>query len=455
MIVRRALLLSGLVGLLGVAGLAGLPHLPSARADAPTPADLVRTLGGEDVTKRYDAYSRLIAKRPPEALPLLAKAVPGMPVAAQSLGFSVVQGYPQADVKAVFERWTTSDAPYLRAAAGAALLRQGEPKAVPGLVKTLVEPGLEPSTLAMMVGQLYGLREEKVLAAVRSLLRPEASPEVLAASLTLLQGVGDEGSVPPARALLAAPSLSVRTLGAAFLLAMGDESVTDDLATAVASGELVYADFMRVAALLTKAPRCPDKVLDAIVALAESEPTGYSLPLLANTLGHFGYPKAVPWLRKLLDHADAYVSKAAFEALSKIPGALTPEVTKGLLTAKDETRRVAAAEALRRADDLSGLSAVIDVLEHGTTARADAARALGAFRSRAAVAPLIAALLDADASVRAGAYNALVSCLGTLFPYRRVDLASTGYVTTAPPEARAAAVARLRAWWDAHKDGPW
>ena len=116
---------------------------------------------------------------------------------------------------------------------------------------------------------------------------------------------------------------------------------------------------------------------------------------------------------------------------------------------------MAAAEALLRGDDPSGLAAVVDVLRHGKTARAAAATALGAFRSRAAVEPLIDALGDADLSVRAGAYNSLVTLLRTLFPYRRFDLASTGYVTTAAEDVRAAAIASIRTWWNAHKDAGW
>ena len=185
-----------------------------------------------------------------------------------------------------------------------------------------------------------------------------------------------------------------------------------------------------MAALLARAPRCPEKVLDALVTLAEKAPTGYDLSDVLKLLGEYAHPKAAPVLQRLLDHANVAVSKAAFDALSRIPGALTPEVTKSLLQSKDEARRISAAEALVRRDDLSGLPVVVDVLRNGTTARADAARALGGFRARAAVEPLIDALLDADLTVRANAYNSLARVLPALFPYRRFDLASLGYVTT-------------------------
>lgn len=450
MSMRNALLVAGFV-----VGLLALAAAPAVRADTPSAAELVRTLGGEDVTKRYDAYRALLTTHPPEALPLLSKAVPSMPFAAQSLGFSIVQGYPQADAKPVLERWMASDAPFLQVAAGAALLRQGESKASAVIAKALARPGPEPGTLPTLLAHLYGVRDERVLAAIRALLRPDAPPEVVGAALYQLHGVEDEAARKPVEALLASGSASVRAIAATWLLRMGDEAQADVLAPAIASGELPYADYLRVAALLARAPRCPEKVLDALVTLAEKAPTGYDLSNVLKLLGEYAHPKAAPVLERLLDHANVAVSKAAFDALSRIPGALTPEVTKSLLQSKDEARRVSAAEALLRRDDLAGLPVVVDVLRKGTTARAEAALALGGFRARAAVEPLIDALLDADLTVRANAYNSLLRVLPALFPYRRFDLASLGYVTTAAADARSAAVDRLRAWWTAHKDGGW
>lgn len=448
---RRLLLVAGLL----VGGQLVGGRVSPLHADAPTSADLVRTLGGEDATERYEAYRSLSATHPPDALPLLARSVPAMPLQGQSLGFSVVLGYPPDDAKPVLERWLSSESPFLHVAVGASLLRQGDAKAATLIAKALSRPALEPDALVMMLGALYGVRDERVLVAIRALLRADAPPEVLGAALYQLHGIPDTGARKAATSLLEAPSLGVRALAAAYLLGLGDEDKADALAAALASGDLPYADFVRVENLLTRAPRCPEKVLDALVALLESGPKGYHLPTVIGLLGEFAHLKAVPVLRKLLDDEQAAVSKAAFEALSKIPDALTPEVTKSLLQAKDEARRISAAEALLRTDDLSGLPAVVDVLAHGTVARADAARALGAFRSRAAVEPLIDALLDADLTVRANAYNSLSTLFRFLYPYRRLDLATLGYVSTASPDVRSASVTRLRSWWAAHKDGGW
>lgn len=443
---RRALLLAALVLLA-----CGRP----VRADAPTAADLVRALGGDDVVKRSEAYSALLAKHPPEALPLLAKALPGMPLTAQQFGISVVQGYPPADTKPVYERWATSDTPLLVVAGGVALLRAGDAKQGAAIAKALSLPSLEPAAIVTMLSQLYAIRDAKVIAAVRARVRTDATVDVVGAALFQLHSASDDGGVKVVTPLLGAPTPGLRALAAAYLVCLGDDTKADALATELVSGELPYAEFMRVQNLISRTSRCPDKVLDALVTLVGSDPKGYYLPYVIDLLGQFAYPKAVPVLKTLLERDDAAVSKSAFEALSRIPGALTPDVTKALLEAKDESRRVAAAEALLRGDDPSGLAAVVDVLRHGKTARAAAATALGAFRSRAAVEPLIDALGDPDLSVRAGAYNSLVTLLRTLFPYRRLDLASTGYVTTAAEDVRTAAIAKIRAWWDAHKEAGW
>lgn len=427
----------------------------TTRAGDPSPAELVRQLADADTNKRYEAYTALLAKHPPEALPLLAKAVPSLPIASQSYGVTVVAGYPPADVKPVFERWLSADAPYVVASAGAGLLRMGDAKGAPAVVKVLESADADPSMRSMMLSALYGVRDPRVLAAVRGLLKPDAPVEVLGAALNQLRGAQDAASAAAVTGFLAAPAAGVRALAATYLLTLGDEARADVLATALDTGEVGFAELNRVETMLAQTPRVPDVLLDALTTMAGRETNLASLLVAIRLLGRYGYVKAAPVLQKLLDREEPAVSGAAFDALSKLPGAMTPDVVKALLETKDEARRVSAAEALRRGDDLSGLPAVIDVLRHGKTARMQAATALGSFRSRAAIDPLVEALVDPDLAVRAAAYNALTRVLTLLFPYRRLDLSKVGYTTTATPDALAAGQARIKAWWDAHKDGSW
>ncbi len=76
-------------------------------------------------------------------------------------------------------------------------------------------------------------------------------------------------------------------------------------------------------------------------------------------------------------------------------------------------------------------------------------RALGQFRVRAALPPLLDALADDDAQVRRDAFTGVARLLPALFPYRRFDMRAAGYQPDAAPAQRAAGLAALRAWWQA------
>jgi HEAT repeat protein len=438
-----------------LAGAGALASPPPARAADADPAALVEALAGDDAQARYDAYQALLASRPPEALALLAKRVPTLPLAAQSFGTSVVAGYPAERTRPVYERWAASDAPYVRIYAGAALVRQGDPKGAVAVVAALETKGADPHALAMGLAQVTGLRDASITAAVRGLVRAGAPVAVLGPALYHHQFVGDREAPRVVGPLLSSPDVGPRALAAAFLWRTGDEARSAELAAALASPELSYDVFVRMNPLLSNGPRLPEAVLDALVGLVEGRREGWYLPIVLTHLGTSAYPKAVPVLRGLLDDAGAGVATAAFEALAKIPGGLRPEDVRALLTGADEARRVAAAEALRREDDPAGLEAVVDVLRTGKTARAEAARVLGTFRKRAAVDPLIDALLDPELSVRAAAQNALTATFQALFVYRRLDVGTAGYRSNATPDANRAAVDRIRAWWRAAKDGDW
>lgn len=441
--------------------LAGLLALcvaaPSARAAGEDVEALVRVLVGEDQTERYDAYRALLASRPPEALPLLAKALPGAPLIAQNYGVSLVAGYPAAQTKAVHEKWAAGDAPYLKVVGAVALLRAGNAKAAATVAEVIARDDLPPDVMSFCLGQVSGLKDAAVLEAVRGHVRPEEPTGTLGSALWHLANAGDEPSKKLADRLLGSPSAGVRAMAAAFLLRLGDEARAAELAAALGADDLPYDAFSRVYSLLSAGTRLPAPVLDALLGLLEREPQGWSLTLVVDLLGDAGYAKAAPALRKLLERDDTLLSKAAFTALTRIPGGLTPDVVKSLLTGGDDARRVAAAEALRRGDDLAGLPAVLEVLAKGKTSivRAEAARVLAGFRVRASVEPLLDALSDPDVSVRAAAVTTLESTLRVLYPYRRIDLDAAGYASGKSPEANAEALRRVRAWWASAKDAEW
>lgn len=428
-----------------------------ARGGDDPPDALVAALVGDDSTVRYDAYRALIAKRPPEALPLLAKRLPGAPTLAQNYGISIVAGYPAAQTKPIYERWVTGDAPYLKVTAGAALYRQGDEKAAAAIAEVFSRDDLKPDVLSYSLSQVYGIKDAAVLRSVRALAKPDAPTSTLGTVLYHLSVVKDAPTRSIAEGFTRHESPAVRAMGAAYLLNGGDESKADVLAAALRAPGFPYEAFTQMQSLLANGPRLPEVVLEALLALVTDPPQGWYLPLV---IGHFGtaaYAKAVPALRRLVESEESAVAKAAFEALSKIPGGMTLDTVKALLEGGDESRRVAAAEALRRADDLSGLAAVVDVLKNGktTAARSSAASALGGFRVRGAVEPLIDALSDPESSVRANAQSSLQTVLHTLFPYRRLDVGLTGYVSTNAPASSAEAIAKIKAWYQAAKDAEW
>jgi HEAT repeat protein len=443
------------LGMLGLAML--LLVAPAARAADESPEALVKILVGEDSTPRYDAYRKLIEKHPPEALPLIAKALPASPLIAQNYGTGIVGGYPAAQTKPIYERWIGCDAPYLRVVAGAALFRAGDSKAMAAVVEVFTRKDLEPGVLSYCFSSVYGLRDPALGKAIRAWIKPDAEPSVLGPVLYHLTTVQDAESRPLAEKLLTAPSPSTRALAAAFLVKLGDESRADVLAEALKTADFPYNTFIHMQSMLSNGARLPEVVLEALLSIVEAEPAGWYLPLIIGFLGDAGYTKAAPTLRKLLDREEAMVGKAAFEALSKIPGGLTPENVQSLLKGGDEARRVSAAEALRRADDLSGLSAVLDVLKNGKVAAAkiDAARALGGFRVRAAIEPLIDALADENLSVRANAQSSLQTLFTSLYPYRRIDIGLTGYNSSSTPAANADAISKITAWYRSAKESDW
>jgi HEAT repeat protein len=427
----------------------------SVRAADESPEALVTALGGDNAQTRSDAYRVLVAKRPPEALPLLAKQLPNDGIEAQDFGVAIVAGYPAALTRPVYERWVALGVPLLKAVAGAALVRAGDMKGMEAVVSVFERRDMDPSLFALCLSHVGTLRDAALSRALRPFVVADAPATVLGPVLSHLAVENDGEARVLARRLLAAPSAVAKAMGAAYLLRVGEESVGGVLADALASSEFSYAAFLALHPMLADAKRLPAPVVDALLAIVETAREGWYLPFVINLLGDPTYTKAVPTLRALLDKEERVVANAAFEALSKIPGGMTVESVQALLTGGDETRRIAAAEALRRADDLSGLSALIDVLKNGKTARADAARALAGFRVRGAVEPLLDALADPDAVVRANADSSLQTLLTALFPYRRVDLASTGYVPSATPAANADAIKKIRGWYQASKDADW
>ena len=100
-------------------------------------------------------------------------------------------------------------------------------------------------------------------------------------------------------------------------------------------------------------------------------------------------------------------------------------------------------------DDSSGFQTVLAISKRKGPKQAEAVKVLGTFRTIESVAPLISALENPDRNVRTHAFRGLQVTLGTLLPYRKIDLKTTGYAPDAKPRARAEGLRQVRAFWEA------
>jgi HEAT repeat protein len=308
-----------------------------------------------------------------------------------------------------------------------------------------------------MIYRLSSIREPKVYEAVRKFVVPGARVMAMGAALNMLSNVKDRGSIKTVAKLMEDDRAGVKAMAAAWLYRMGDVTWAKELTAALRTGEVGSSEFSRVYSLLYSVPALPEDVLAAMAELLAVEDQNSSVLMNAiRLLSKSRYRKATGAIRKLLDHRISSVSKAAFDALLALEGGLDAEAVRPLLESDDVEKRLMGADALRRLNDHSGLPIVLTILEKGeANDRAEAARVLGGFRVPAAVEPLLTALSDRNSTVRMRASYALTPVLGSLFPYRRFNLAATGYSYGATPEANRAAIAVIRAFWEEHKDADW
>jgi len=418
---------------------------------------LVANLDSKDPTVRSSAWTELRSRSDPKAIPLLLAALPEYSFWGRYYGAMVFDAYPPKLAKLAWRSLAKSADPYLRLCAGAGLIRNGEPKGAELVIRALKAEGQDSNTRMYMLNKLMSVRNARVAEAVRAFLRADEEPRLIGVALYVLSLQTDRGAIPACTALLEAPEAGVRAMAAAYLFRLGDESFATRLATEIRSGEVAYTEFSRITSLLRGAPRVPDEVLDAVTELLESEKNPSLLMQAVRLVAQYRHRKAIPALQKLLRHKSSMVAKAAFEALSEMPGALDEGKLLPLLDSEDPDRRLQAAHALRRMGNETGFAVVLEVLttEKNATHRREAARILGGFRRDASVEPLLDALLDTDPSVRSYALTGLTAVLQALFPMRRLNLRTTGYAHSAPEAARRAAVETLRAWWLANRDKDW
>ena len=382
------------------AGATALFALLSATASAQDVERLVADLGLEkDGQKRVAAYRRLSRTRPAAALPLLAAALPRYGRHGQTLGTQILQQYPHDQSNPVLRRLLRSGSPYLELCCAVTLYRRGQRDIAQHLAQPVAN-STDNAELAMMLGRLAGIDEPALQQAVRRRITPAAPMTVLDPALYYLLTTKDAAAPETVAGLLAAPetSASARLLAAAFLVAaVGGDAHATALVEALKDGG---NGFHRVQRYLQQAQHLPPAVVDALLQLLATEKDLTRKTQVVKLVAHTAGQRAVPALRRLLDHDEIRVAKAAFEALASIDGALTPEVLERMLATEEPELLLVAAAALRRMDDPTGLERVRALARRPGKHRAEALRVLAGFREPGVVETLIDALTANDLAPR-------------------------------------------------------
>jgi HEAT repeats len=412
--------------------------------------DLVRDLGSKQHGLRVAAYRALVALRNPAVVGPLAAALPGYDTLGRTYAQIILDALPHARTRGVFRSLLRSDDPELRVLGAVSLNKKGDPSglviAAKALRNTLYKDAV---TYGIMVRLVY-VRHRLITEAVRERLRLKATAAMVRCMMLHVNYVADAEAVPALRVLTSSEDLEVRIRARALIYRFGQLVDVTGLAAELANPKVSYVALSDVLTWMKYGPKPPQALAKALLTRLEGEGQPLTVSRIFDTLAAWRYRPAIEFAKPFVDDPDIRVARAAFGLIAKLVGRPQLDALRRSLESKTPTIRVLAAEALRKYDDQSGLVVVIAVLGgDDVEGRREAARVLGGYRMREAIAPLIDALEDADQTARTHAWTGLARMLPSLFPYRRFDLAALGYAANSPAAARADAVAVLRAWWAA------
>lgn len=427
--------------LLAVMGVA----LPAQGRGADPELDaLVAQLDDAEYTRRTAAYMTLLRQRTPALLTRLVAALPQMQLAGQALGLTLIQGFPDDEERDALRQLLRAPAPFLQLGAAAILVRAGETKHAEQIVGPLRRDDVDAATKRAMLARLYALHEPKVDAAVLALVTPATDPGVVDGALGYLLQTGVADGRPAAAGLAddANADAATRGVAAAFLWARGDASRLARIAGAL-DDAIALARMHR---FLLAGGALPEPIVQALSRLAEAGST-LAVSLLAQKAGD----ELIPLFQKLATHQDTRLAKAALDALQRRGAGVSSKELGRMLSDRKPEVALNAADLMRRNDDHTGLPRVIELGRSAGTHQAEAMRVLGRFRTPEAVPALLDGLASPDLAVRTAAEQAVALLLPSLFPYRRFQLAATGYAAGADEATRTAALAQLRAWWEQHR----
>ena len=433
-----------------VLSLATTVTLLGTSSPAQSAAELVARLSAKDAKTRAAAYRKLLKLLPPRAPSELAKRLPKAPYTAQYYGYAVLRRYRYKTIRPVLRKFARGDVPYLRLVASVDLHRHGANGYLTVIAKALRAEGVAAAPRSAMLRALGRVRDERIDASARELLHAKQNTAVLQAALDYLWAAEDPLVAQRLNGLIHEPSLRGQTalLLAAAALAWGVEDGGKALIKTLPATRVVGRATW---AFLERASKLSPELLAAVATHAERCKNPASLRAATSLLVARRAKEAVATLRRIAASGNKRLAEIGLAKLAELPGELEPKDLRAMLEGTAPRLQLFAAETLRRRDDLSGLSTVLRLAKSRDKERVEAVRILGGFVISVAVQPLIDALNDNDARVRNEAYRGLARLLPRLFPFRRFDLARTGYAPNASAAERGAAVRQINAWWQKNR----
>ncbi len=421
----------------------------TSTATAKTIPEWVADLGHKSSTVRLAARSALIQMKSTAVIAPIAAALPGFDYSSRIYAQGVLNALPPAKTRGLFRSLLKSGDPELRTMGATSLYRQGDPAGVCVLARDIRDETIPEATMLRVLMRLYAIRHQDVSAAIRDRLKVAETRTILWLLLRLISYSNDVAAIPLLLPRSNSEHLEVRLRVRALLYRLGHREVQSDLAKDLADPEGSYAALNDALQCIQTTRTAPDSFKKALVARLEAGDDALSAARILGMLTAWTYRRAIPVAEKLLEDGDARVQKAAFTLISKLAGRSQLDALRRSLENGTDPIRILAADALRRFDDESGLSVLIELLKSSpVTERRDIARVLGGFRRRESIPPLIRALTDEDLTVATYALTGVQQVMTALFPYRRFDWVGLRAIGVHTPADRKKLATTLRAWWE-------
>jgi HEAT repeat protein len=300
--------------------------------------------------------------------------------------------------------------PYPRSLAFSLLQSYPRGLSQPALHK-LVACGIPAAELAAGLA-LYHQGDKSLAGTISTILSAASSGKDREALLRGLGNLSDKTVQTTVRGFLT-PQILLSELDATlFYLLLSQDPLAPQAARNLLESEGLHADSQALlqAFLLSKDFKCDSHVLAKKLI---SNGDFYRLQkflIKADKLPTTILTAVVSYLKK---HSKSFQARYAIEILAKNNHRKSLPLIRKLVGSKQSMVSEAAFDALQKLGGLSDRASFYQFLK------------------------------SKDPSLALGAADTL----RRLFPYKRIDLASTGYLPTASPAERADSVARLRAWW--------